>query len=102
MPPDAPSVVELLQQLIRNRCVSQGYPSTGEEIRNAELLHQVVAGPGVEAAIVTPKGGRPSLVVRVDGSDATAPSLCLAAHTEVRCAARRGGRWWRPTSPTRG
>jgi acetylornithine deacetylase/succinyl-diaminopimelate desuccinylase-like protein len=80
---DSPGVVELLQQLIRNRCVSEGFPSTGEEIRNAELLHHVVAGPGVEAAIVTPEDGRPSLVARVEGSDSAAPSLCLAAHTDV-------------------
>jgi acetylornithine deacetylase/succinyl-diaminopimelate desuccinylase-like protein len=80
---DGPSVVELLQQLIRNRCVSEGYPSTGEEIRNAELLRDVVAGPGVETAIVTPAGGRPSLVARIDGSDSAAASLCLAAHTDV-------------------
>ncbi len=80
---DSPGIVELLQQLIRNRCVSEGSPSTGEEIRNAELLRHVVAGPGVEAAIVTPQDGRPSLVARVEGSDSTAPSLCLAAHTDV-------------------
>jgi acetylornithine deacetylase/succinyl-diaminopimelate desuccinylase-like protein len=83
---DGPSVVELLQQLIRNRCVSAGFPSTGEEIRNAELLRDVVAGPGVETAIVTPAGGRPSLVARIDGSDSAAASLCLAAHTDVVAA----------------
>ena len=82
MPSDA-SVAELLQQLIRNRCVSEGSPSTGDEVLNAEALHQVVEGPGVDTAIVTPKGGRPSLVARIDGSDPTVPSLCLAAHTDV-------------------
>ncbi len=45
---DAVSVAELLQQLIRNRCVSAGSPSTGDEVRNAEVLQRVVAGSGVE------------------------------------------------------
>jgi acetylornithine deacetylase/succinyl-diaminopimelate desuccinylase-like protein len=83
MPSDATSEAELLQQLIRNRCVSEGSPSTGEEVRNAEVLHRVVQGPGVDAAIVTPAGGRPSLVARIEGSDPDASSLCLAAHTDV-------------------
>src|SRR4051812_41392718 len=83
MPSDAASVVELLQLLIRNGCVSEGTPSTGNEILNAELLHRLVAGPGVETAIVTPSGGRPSLVARIEGSDPAASSLCLAAHTDV-------------------
>jgi acetylornithine deacetylase/succinyl-diaminopimelate desuccinylase-like protein len=63
--------------------VSEGVPSTGDEVLNAEVLHQVVAGPGVDISIVTPAGGRPSLVARIEGSDPTAPSLCLAAHTDV-------------------
>ena len=83
MPTDATAVAEVLQQLIRNRCVSQGSPSTGDEFRNAEVLHRVVQGPGVDAQIVTPSGGRPSLVARIEGSEAGAPSLCLAAHTDV-------------------
>lgn len=83
MRPDAVGVAELLQQLIRNRCVSEGSPSTGNEVRNAEILHRVLAGPGVDTAIVTPAGGRPSLVARIEGSDTATPSLCLAAHTDV-------------------
>jgi acetylornithine deacetylase/succinyl-diaminopimelate desuccinylase-like protein len=63
--------------------VSAGTPSTGDEVRNAEVLRRVVGGPGVDTAIVTPAGGRPSLVARIEGSDPTAPSLCLAAHTDV-------------------
>ena len=83
MRPDAVGVAELLRQLIRNRCVSEGSPSTGNEVRNAEVLHRVVAGTGVDTAIVTPAGGRPSLVARIEGSDPATPSLCLAAHTDV-------------------
>jgi acetylornithine deacetylase/succinyl-diaminopimelate desuccinylase-like protein len=83
MPSDTGSVAEALQLLIRQGCVSEGTPSTGNEVLNAEVLHRIVEGPGVDTAIVTPAGGRPSLVARIEGSDPTAPSLCLAAHTDV-------------------
>ena len=34
------ATVELLQVLIRNRCVNDGTPSSGEESRNADVLHE--------------------------------------------------------------
>src|SRR5215207_8479433 len=83
MPSDATAESELLQQLIRNRCVSEGSPSTGNEVLNTEVLHQVVQGPGVDTAVITPAGARPSLVARIEGYDRSAPSLCLAAHVDV-------------------
>ena len=39
--------VELLQVLIRNRCVNDGTEASGEEVRNADVLQQVIEGPGV-------------------------------------------------------
>lgn len=39
----------------------------------------MVQGSGVDAQIVTPSGGRPSLVARIAVSEPGAPSLCLAA-----------------------
>ena len=41
------ATVELLQTLIRNRCVNDGTPGSGEETRNADVLAQVVDRPGV-------------------------------------------------------
>ena len=78
-----PVMVELLQQLIRNQCVSTGYPSVGEEGRNAETLAAVLEGPGLDLEMVEPVPGRASVVARIEGSDPNAPSLCLLGHTDV-------------------
>ncbi|TVR22369.1 MAG: M20/M25/M40 family metallo-hydrolase [Ilumatobacter sp.] len=77
------ATVELLQTLIRNRCVNDGTPSSGEEVRNADVLEQVVTGPGVELERYEPVPGRTSIVARLSGTDPTAPSLCLMGHTDV-------------------
>jgi acetylornithine deacetylase/succinyl-diaminopimelate desuccinylase-like protein len=76
-------LVELLGQLIRNRCVSSGWPSHGEEARNVSDLSAALEGPGLEVDVVEPVPGRPSLIARIDGSDPDAPSLCLLGHTDV-------------------
>jgi len=75
--------VELLQALIRNRCVNDGTPESGEEIRNADLLQGLIEGPGVQVERFEPTPGRVSIVGRIEGSDPTAPSLCLMGHTDV-------------------
>ena len=33
---------ELLQQMIKNACVNDGTPDSGEEVRNADLLTNVL------------------------------------------------------------
>ncbi len=75
--------VELLQAMIRNRCVNDGARESGEEVRNADLLQQVVAGPGIDVQRYEPTPGRVSLVGRITGTDRDAPSLCLMGHTDV-------------------
>ncbi len=75
--------VELLQTLIRNRCVNEGTPESGEEVRNADVLQNVIEGPGVEVERFEPTPGRVSIVGRIKGSDVDAKSLCLMGHTDV-------------------
>ena len=75
--------VELLQTMIRNECVNDGSAESGFETRNADVLEQVISGPGVEVERFTPVEGRASIVGRIAGSDPTAPSLCLMGHTDV-------------------
>ena len=75
--------VELLQQLIRNRCVNDGTPTSGNEIRNADLLATYLEGGGLDVARFDAAPGRRSVVARIEGSDPTAPSLCLMGHTDV-------------------
>ena len=77
------ATVELLQVLIRNRCVNDGTETSGEEVRNADVLQQVIAGPDVDVDRYEAAPGRVSIVGRIAGSDPDAPSLCLMGHTDV-------------------
>ena len=84
MPEDlAGEVAELLQQLIRNACVNDGTPESGQEHRSADVLRGVLEGPGLDLEVLEPVSGRSSLVARIEGSDASAPSLMLLGHTDV-------------------
>ena len=75
-------VTDLLQLLIRNRCVNDGTVASGEETRSVDLLGGYLAGVG-DHEIYEPQPGRRSLVVRVEGSDPDAPALLLMGHTDV-------------------
>ena len=75
--------VELLQTLIRNQCVNDGTGASGNETRNADVLRQFLGGTGLDVQLMGPSAQRQSLVARIEGSDATAPSLCLMGHTDV-------------------
>jgi acetylornithine deacetylase/succinyl-diaminopimelate desuccinylase-like protein len=75
--------VELLQTLIRNRCVNDGTPESGHESRNADVLQTCIEGQGVEIERWEPTPGRASFVARIPGRDPAAPSLCLMGHTDV-------------------
>jgi acetylornithine deacetylase/succinyl-diaminopimelate desuccinylase-like protein len=74
---------ELLQALIRNECVNDGAPESGNEVHNAELLETYLSGAGVAMERFESIPGRGSLVARIEGSDPTAPTLCLMGHTDV-------------------
>jgi acetylornithine deacetylase/succinyl-diaminopimelate desuccinylase-like protein len=74
---------ELLQSLIRNQCVNDGSPDSGEEVRNADLLQTYLEGGGLEVARFDSRPGRTSIVARIEGSDPEAPALCLMGHTDV-------------------
>ena len=74
---------ELLQHLIRLRCVNTGHPDSGDETRAAELLRSVVDVPGVDLQVFGPTANRRSLVARLPGTDPSAPTLLLLGHTDV-------------------
>ena len=74
---------ELLQALIRNECVNDGSPDSGGEVRNADLLQTYLEGAGLAVARFDSRPGRTSIVARIEGSDPTAPTLCLMGHTDV-------------------
>ncbi len=75
--------VELLQTLIRNQCVNDGTPDSGHEDRSARLLRDELEGTGVDMETFELHPGRTSLIARLEGTDPTAPKLCLMGHTDV-------------------
>jgi len=77
------ATVELLATLIRNACVNDGTPESGEEVRNADALESYLEGTGLDTERYEPMPGRVSLVSRIEGFDPDAPSLCLMGHTDV-------------------
>ena len=74
---------ELLQELIRNACVNDGTPDSGDEVRNADLLQTYLEGAGLDVERFDSRPGRTSIVARIEGTDPTAPTLCLMGHTDV-------------------
>ena len=76
-------VTDLLQHLIRNACVNDGSVESGGEVRSADLLHTYLEGSGVDLERYEPEPGRTSLVGRIEGRRADAPSLLLMGHTDV-------------------
>ncbi|HWG74229.1 MAG TPA: M20/M25/M40 family metallo-hydrolase [Acidimicrobiales bacterium] len=76
-------VTDLLQGLIRNRCVNDGSDASGHERRNADLLVDLLEGPGLDLVTYEPAPGRASVLARIEGSDPAAPSLLLLGHTDV-------------------
>ncbi|MGH2725508.1 MAG: M20/M25/M40 family metallo-hydrolase, partial [Actinomycetota bacterium] len=74
---------DLLQHLIRNGCVNDGTPGSGQEVRNADLLESYLEGSGFDMQRFEALPNRPSLVARIEGSDPDAPSLMLMGHTDV-------------------
>lgn len=77
------ALVELLQRLIRNACVNDGTPASGQEIRNADTLEEYLTGCGLEIERREPAPGRTTLIARLRGKSDSASSLCLMGHTDV-------------------
>ena len=75
-------VVELVQQLIRNKCVNDGTPASGDEIRNVDLLDAYLAVRASTSSGSTPR--RPLEPDRAHrGLRPGRPTLCLLGHTDV-------------------
>ncbi len=72
--------VELLRELIRNQCVNDGTVESGHEFRSVSTLAEFFGSSG---EVFEPAPGRQSVVYRIPGSDAAAPSLALVPHLDV-------------------
>lgn len=81
----------LLQTLVRNACVNDLTPDSGQEVRNADSLEEffsaeIAAGRDSGAETVQrlePRPGRTSIIVTVPGSDPDAEPLTFLGHTDV-------------------
>src|SRR5438876_5922440 len=83
MPGRVDEVTDLLQRLIRNACVNDGTPASGEEARSVDLLTDYLGGTGLDMERFESAPGRTNLVARMEGTDPSAPSLVLMGHTDV-------------------
>jgi acetylornithine deacetylase/succinyl-diaminopimelate desuccinylase-like protein len=63
--------------------VNDGTPKSGGERANADLLRAYLEGSGLDVEQFTSQGDRTSVVARIEGSDPSAPKLCLMGHTDV-------------------
>lgn len=75
--------LELLQGLIRNRCINDGTPGSGHEYRNANLLEEFFEGSGAQVERFEPEPGRVSIAFTVPGSNPTAEPLTMLGHIDV-------------------
>ncbi|HKX72207.1 MAG TPA: M20/M25/M40 family metallo-hydrolase [Acidimicrobiales bacterium] len=76
-------VTDLLRHLVRNACVNDGSVGSGNESRSADVLANYLEGPGIDLERYEPAPGRTSLVARIEGTRAGAPTLLLMGHTDV-------------------
>lgn len=76
--------LSLLRALIRNACVNDLTPASGQEVRNADTLELFFDGvPGVEISRYESAPGRVSIVVTLPGTDPYAEPLTFLGHTDV-------------------
>ncbi|WP_080796175.1 M20/M25/M40 family metallo-hydrolase [Corynebacterium pacaense] len=75
--------LELLRKLVRNACVNDLTPDSGQEERNADTLEEYFAGAPVSIRRLEPRPGRTSIIVTVEGEDPEAEPLTFLGHTDV-------------------
>ena len=65
------------------RASNDSSPEVSFEVRSADLLESFLEGAGLDLQRYEAAPSRVSLVARIEGSDPSAPSLCLMGHTDV-------------------
>lgn len=75
--------LRLLQSLIRNACVNDYTPGSGQEVRSANTLANFFKGTYVKVQRFEPEPGRVSIAFTIPGTDPTAEPLTLLGHIDV-------------------
>ncbi len=81
--PKVNTLIPLLQELIRNRCVNRGTSDSGGEIKSALTLKNYFESYKIKSEILESKPGRASILARIEGSNPHAPSLMYMGHIDV-------------------
>ena len=75
--------VELLQALIQNQCVNDEHPGIGRRGAQRSVARAVHVRCRHRNRAVRVAARPRAVVARIEGSDPTAPTLCLMGHTDV-------------------
>jgi len=73
----------LLQTMIRNQCINTGATDSGHEYRNCQVLDQFFSKKGITGEVLEALPGRGNYLVRIPGTDPSAPSLMFQGHIDV-------------------
>ncbi len=76
-------LLPLFRELIRCGCVNTGEADSGQEDRAVAVLREFFASYGLETRVLHGRPGRGNLLVKVPGSDPSAPSLTYMNHVDV-------------------
>ena len=84
--PSGDEAIGLMAEMITNACVNTGEAASGHEIRSVRTIQTYLADTGT---VVEPIEGRASVVYRLKGKYASAPTLLLIPHLDVVPATAR-------------
>jgi len=73
----------LLKELICNRCVNNGNPDSGNEIKSALSLKKYFNKYNIKSEILESRKGRANILSRIPGESSKAPSLMYMSHLDV-------------------
>lgn len=76
--------LQLLKELIKNKCVNEGTPDSGNELISAQMLAEYFKSKGIDTLeIFETNPGRGNLLVTLTGTDSSAPSVTYSGHLDV-------------------
>lgn len=75
--------ITLLKELIKNKCVNDGSPESGNEIRSVHTLKKFFDSYQIKSEILKSGEGRGNILIRIPGTDPQAPSLMYMSHLDV-------------------
>lgn len=76
-------LLPLYRELIRNACVNDGTPDSGQEVRSVESLERYLGACGIACTRFEARPGRVSMLAEIGDADPELPTLCYMGHTDV-------------------